>query len=114
MARAGIATGAARLYRGAGTGSQQREEMGEMARYRRWRWIAIVLPAVVVLGTLLVTAEAWADRGAARCASSAPFAAQGDSWRTGALAAASCHAWRQMRRHEHGFLTRLDNDRRIG
>jgi hypothetical protein len=81
-----------------------------MARYRRWRWIAITLAVVALVGTVGVTVEAWADRGAARCATSPRFAAEGNSWRTGALAAASCQAWRRMHRRQHRFLTRLDLD----
>jgi hypothetical protein len=81
-----------------------------MARYRRWRWIAISLVVGALIGTVTLTAEAWADRGAHRCATSQRFAAEGNSWRTGALAAASCQAWRRMHRRQHRFLTRLDLD----
>ena len=81
-----------------------------MARYRRWRWIAISLVVGALLGTVTLTAEAWADRGAHRCATSQRFTAEGNSWRTGALAAASCQAWRRMHRRQHRFLTRLDLD----
>jgi hypothetical protein len=76
----------------------------------RWRWIAITLLVCALLGTAVVTTEAWVDRGTRRCAASPRFAADGNSWRTGAFAAASCQAWRRMHRREPRFLTRLDID----
>jgi hypothetical protein len=85
-------------------------ETEAMARYRRWRWVAITLAAGALVGTAAVTAEAWADRGAQRCATSQRFGSEGDSWRTGAFAAASCQAWRRMHRRQHHFLNRLDLD----
>ncbi|HKS98302.1 MAG TPA: hypothetical protein VJT31_02130 [Rugosimonospora sp.] len=81
-----------------------------MARYRRWRWIAVMVAVGALLGTLTVAAEAWADRSAHRCATAQRFRAEGNSWRTGAFAAASCEAWRRMHRRQHRFLTRLDLD----
>jgi hypothetical protein len=81
-----------------------------MTRYRRWRWIAITIAVGVLLGTVSVTAEAWADRRAHRCAATLRFPAEGNSWRTNALAAASCQAWRHMHRRQHGVLNRLDPD----
>jgi hypothetical protein len=81
-----------------------------MTRYRRWRWIAITVAVGALLGTVTITAEAWADRRAHRCATSPRFAAEGTSWRTGAFAAASCEAWRRMHRRQHRFLIRFDVD----
>jgi fatty-acid desaturase len=81
-----------------------------MTRYRPWRWIAITLLVATLLGTVTMTVEAWADRGAHRCASTQRFAAEGNSWRKGAIAAASCDAWRRMHRRQHRFLDRLDLD----
>lgn len=79
---------------------------------RRWRWLVAALVVGVLAGTLVVTAEAWADHGARRCAAAQRFPAEGNSWRTGALAAASCQAWRRIHRHQHRLLTRLDRDGR--
>ncbi len=79
-------------------------------RHRRWRLLVLALALGALLGTVTVTAEAWADRGAHRCAATQRFTADGRSWRTGAFAAASCEAWRRMHRRQHRFLTRLDLD----
>jgi hypothetical protein len=74
-----------------------------MARHRRWRWIATSIAIGILAGSVLSAASGWADRGAHRCAGSPQFAAEGTSWRTSALAAASCQAWRHMHRHQRRF-----------
>jgi hypothetical protein len=67
-------------------------------RFRRVRWVAITTVAATVVGVLAVGAEAYADRGAERCAPpSVQQATRHDgSWRTSAFRAAGCRAWRTM------------------
>jgi hypothetical protein len=84
-----------------------------MARYRRWRWVAVIVAFTVAVVVLVFGAESWADRGAASC-TTAPArhavrrpagvkgAADHDSaaWRTGAFQVAGCRAWHRLRKHD--------------
>ncbi len=71
-----------------------------MARFRRLRWIAIAAIVATVLGGLVVGAEAWADRGTARCTTATTADTARQDWRAGAFRVAGCRAWRKMHRHE--------------
>ncbi len=78
-----------------------------MTRFRRFRWIAIVAIVATVLGGLAVGAEAWADRGTARCTASTTADNATESWRAGAFRVAGCRAWRRMHRHEKSLRHEL-------
>jgi len=80
-----------------------------MTRVRRVRWIAIAVVAATAIGTLVVGAQAYADRDDSRCARSpqATTVAQHDqreSWRTGALRAMGCRAYRHMHHPRRSFV----------
>jgi hypothetical protein len=87
-----------------------------MKRYRRWRWVAVLVAFAVALAVLAFGAESWADRGAETCttvparhpigpAHRAPGVkgAPGHdpaAWRTGAFQVAGCRAWHRLRKHD--------------
>jgi len=77
-----------------------------MTRVRRVRWIAIAVVAVTAIGTLVVGAQAYADRDESRCArpAQATTVAQHESWKTGALRAMGCRAWRHMHHPRRSFV----------
>ena len=79
-----------------------------MTRVRRVRWIAIAVVAVTAIGTLVVGAQAFADRDQSRCVrpSQVTTVAQHESWRTGALRMMGCRAWHHMH-HPRRSLVRL-------
>jgi hypothetical protein len=72
-----------------------------MARFRRVRWIAVIVLAVTATLTFVVGARAFADRGQVACQPVAHAAQVADShsWRTNGFRAAGCRAWRHMRHH---------------
>ena len=74
-----------------------------MTRVRRARWIAIAAVAATAIGTLVVGAQAVANGDGSRCAPppSATTVARHESWRTGALRAMGCRAWRHMHHRHH-------------
>jgi hypothetical protein len=74
-----------------------------MTRVRRVRWFAIAAVAATVAGTLVVGAQAYANRDESRCAqpSQATTVAQHESWRSGAFRAMGCRAWRHMHNRHH-------------
>jgi hypothetical protein len=67
---------------------------------RRVRWMAIAAISATAVGTLAVGAQAFADQDTSRCAQQASSATehQGQSWRSGALRAMGCRAWRHLHR----------------
>lgn len=84
-----------------------------MKRYRRWRWVAVLVAFAVALAVLAFGAESWADRGAETCttvparhAMRQPPAVKGATnhdpaaWRTGAFQVAGCRAWHRLRKHD--------------
>jgi hypothetical protein len=83
-----------------------------MTRVRRVRWIAIAVVAMTAIGTLVVGAQAYADRDDSRCVRSPQATiiaqhgqpAQHESWRTGALRAMGCRAWRHMHHPRRSFV----------
>ncbi len=72
-----------------------------MARFRRVRWIAVIVLAVTEALTFVVGAQAFADQGHVACQPAAHVAQAADrgSWRTNGFRAAGCRAWRHMRHH---------------
>ena len=84
-----------------------------MARFRRLRWIAVMVLAITAAVTVAVGAEAFADqtfaaRGNGPCQPPAAVAqASGNhSWRTGGFRSAGCRAWRHLHRPRSVARTR--------
>jgi hypothetical protein len=77
-----------------------------MSRIRRVRWIVLTTVLAIVVTTLAVGANAYADQnGGSRCAPHAAGAsARPSSWRVVAFRAVGCRAWRHM--HHHRSLYR--------
>lgn len=77
-----------------------------MTRARRVRWIAIAAVAMTAVGTLAMGAQAYANRDNSRCAQQpqTTTAAQHESWRTGALRAMGCRAWRHVHHPRRTFV----------
>jgi hypothetical protein len=67
---------------------------------RRVRWMAIAAISATAVGTLAAGAQAYADRDTSRCAQQAfsVTGTQAQSWRSGALRAMGCRAWRHLHR----------------
>jgi hypothetical protein len=80
-----------------------------MARFRRVRWIAMTMLAVVAAATFAAGADAYADQGRGPCRSGMRTVAVqtgGHSWRTGGLRSAGCRAWRHIHHHRLYARTR--------
>ena len=80
-----------------------------MTRVRRARWIAIAAVAATAVGTLVVGAQAYADRDGSRCARPPQATTvvkhdQHESWRSGALRAMGCRAWRHVHHPRRSFV----------
>jgi hypothetical protein len=76
-----------------------------MSRIRRIRWIVLTAVLAVVVATLAVGANAYADQSGSRCAQHAASASGAPpSWRVVAFRSVGCRAWRHM--HHHRSLYR--------